>query len=156
MSSADKNKPNGIPEWGEDLMKRLDAFLYEKPTRNIMESIDSFFDQAKGYRKIPVDVKETETEWIVLVELPGIKRDQVQIKLLGNQIQLTVSHDEETEKYDQNTHYYHKERRKQNNQRLITLPYPVDRKTAKARFYNGVLEIRGPKGKIDQNTLHIE
>ncbi len=56
------SQKSGMPEWGEDLIKKLDAFLYEKPTRNVMETIDSFFEQAKVPKQIPVDVAETEMD----------------------------------------------------------------------------------------------
>ncbi|WP_163580420.1 Hsp20/alpha crystallin family protein [Gracilibacillus saliphilus] len=146
----------GIPEWGEDFIKKLDAFLYEKPTRNVMETIDSFFEQAKVPKQIPVDVAETEQEWIVSVDLPGLQKDQIQLRIVGNQITVMIDHHEETEQYDESYHYYHKERRQHRNERTITLPYAVDKRTAKASFQNGVLEIRGPKTKKDNDSITID
>ncbi|SHM64548.1 Hsp20/alpha crystallin family protein [Gracilibacillus kekensis] len=145
-----------IPEWGEDFIKKLDAFLYEKPTRNVMERMDSFFEQAKISKQIPVDVVETADEWIVKVDLPGVKKEQIELQLLGNQITVSVNYNEETEKFDEAYHYYHKERRRQRNQRTITLPYAVDKKSAKASFHNGVLEIKGPKKQTDKGNITID
>ncbi len=150
------NQNGNKPEWGEDLIKKLDAFLYEKPTRNVMETIDSFFEQAKGSKQIPVDVVETSNEWVVRVDLPGIKKEQIELKILGNQITITVNHKEETENYDESYHYYHKERRQQRKQRTVTLPYAVDKDSAKASFQNGVLEIKGPKNQTDTDSIIID
>ncbi|GAE94523.1 small heat shock protein [Gracilibacillus boraciitolerans JCM 21714] len=141
---------------GEDFIKKLDSFLYDKPTRNVMETIDSFFEQAKIPKQIPVDVVETDTEWMVQVDLPGLKKEQIELKLLGNQITIIVHHKEEKEKYDESFQYYRKERRQHRNQRTITLPYAVDKKSAKASFHNGVLEIKGPKSQTDTGSITID
>ncbi|UOQ87143.1 Hsp20/alpha crystallin family protein [Gracilibacillus salinarum] len=150
------SQKGGKNEWGEDLIKKLDAFLYEKPNRNVMETIDSFFEQVKMPKQIPADVVETDDEWIVRVDLPGVKKEQIKLKLLGNQISVSVEQEEETDQQQQSYQYHHKERRQQRKQRTITLPYAVDKKTAKASFQDGVLEIRGPKNQAEDDALSID
>lgn len=152
-----RNQPNhSVSRFGEHFIKKLDAFLYDKPANNVMKSIDQFFEQARGPERIPVDVLETDEEWLVKVELPGIKKEQIQINFLGNQLTIDISHKHETEQVDQTYHYYHKERKEFRNRRTVTLPYVVDKRTAKASFSEGILKIWGPKLEADQNKMTID
>ncbi|KAB8125786.1 Hsp20/alpha crystallin family protein [Gracilibacillus oryzae] len=155
MSNKGKRTDN-IPHWGEDLIKKLDDFLYEKPTRNIMKTIDQFFENAKGPDRIPVDILETETEWIVNIDLPGIRKEQIKLAVHGNQLTVLISSKEETEQYDQTYEYYRKERREQNKERTISLPYPIDREKVKVKFENGLLQIRGPRSQQDKDFMSID
>ncbi|SER89453.1 Molecular chaperone IbpA, HSP20 family [Gracilibacillus ureilyticus] len=157
MNNKEDRRKEHLSGWGEDFIRKLDAFLYEKPARNIMETIDQFFDNAKGgYERIPVDIAETDDEWIISFDLPGIKKEQIKLAILGNVITISVTHKEETEQYDQTYHYYRKERKAHNKERTVTLPFTIDRDMAKAKFDNGLLQIKCPKNKQDKNFMSIE
>ncbi|MFC4402797.1 Hsp20/alpha crystallin family protein [Gracilibacillus xinjiangensis] len=145
-----------LPVWGDELIRKLDAFIYDKPTRNIMGTIDQFFERARGPERIPADILETEKEWLVRVDLPGVKKEQIQLAVHGSQLLINISHKEETEHYDQTYHYYRKERKEQYKERTITLPYMIDKDKVKVTFTNGVLQIKGPKNSPDEKYLSID
>jgi HSP20 family protein len=86
----------------------------------------------KDEREPLVDVTEEEKEIVVIIELPGITRDQIDLNTTENE--LTVKVDSEYRKY-------YKE---------IGLPAPVHAESAQARFKNGVLEVRLTKVKKDK------
>lgn len=145
----------GMPEWGEDFIRKLDSLLYDKPKRNVMETIDRFFEQAKLPKQIPIDIAETDKKWIVKVDLPGITKDQIQLKILGSKLTIIVIHQEDKETYHEDYHYYQKERRQQRKERVVELPYPIDKRSIKARFEHGVLEITGDKVQIEGRSIEI-
>ncbi len=83
----------------------------------------------KEEREPLVDVVSTNNEVKVVVELPGV--DKQDIKLYGTERTLTISVDTPQRKY-------YKE---------IDLPQAVDPKTAKSAYRNGVLEVTLTKTK---------
>ncbi|GAA0306619.1 HSP20 family protein [Gracilibacillus halotolerans] len=155
MPSHDKN---GFQEWGEEFIRKVDALLHETPdNNNIMRKIDDFFEQAKSnFSKIPVDIYETDDEWYVTADLPGVKKSQLDLRLHGNEITIKVRHQEDTKTEDKMQKYYYRERKVHHNQRTVRLPFSVNRKTASAQFNNGQLIIKGPKDKNSNYRLEIE
>jgi len=81
------------------------------------------FEEIKGVREPLVDVASTDGEVRVIVELPGVEKED--IKLKSSEDCLIVSVDTPERKY-------HKE---------IELPEPVDPHTAKSSYKNGILEV---------------
>jgi HSP20 family protein len=71
-----------------------------------------------------VDVMEENREVVILAELPGVERDDINLNAAENH--LTISVDTAERKY-------HKE---------LSLPAMVDPKSAQASYKNGVLEVR--------------
>jgi len=71
-----------------------------------------------------VDVMEEDKDVVIVAELPGVERDE--INLHATEDHLTISVDTPERKY-------HKE---------LTLPAMVDSKSAQASYKNGVLEVR--------------
>lgn len=149
-------KRSDMNDVGNDLMRKMDEFFQSKPTKNIMQSIDSFFQNSAVPAKIPVDVYEDDQEWVVKVDLPGLKKDDIDVDLIGDRITIRIDNDEEIKKFDEKYSFHHRERRYQRTERTVQLPYVVDKRTAKAKFANGVLEIRGPKKRISDHRLDIE
>jgi HSP20 family protein len=83
----------------------------------------------KEEREPLVDVMSTDGEIKVIVELPGVEKED--IKLYGTERALTISVDTSQRKY-------YKE---------IELPAIVDAKAARSNYKNGVLEVTLPKKK---------
>ena len=148
----------GFQEWGEEFIRKVDALLHDKPdNNNLMQKIDDFFDQARSsYSKIPVDVFVTDDEWFVTADLPGIKKEQLDLRLMANEITIKIRHQEEVETANDKQKYYYKERKVKQNQRTIRLPFPVNRKTASATFRNGQLMIKGPNPKNTHYSMEID
>ncbi|WEG13045.1 Hsp20/alpha crystallin family protein [Pullulanibacillus sp. KACC 23026] len=139
------------------ILGRIDEFFINEEYRGVLDSIDAFFQNHpfNTGRSFPVDLYETKDEWVVKAELPGVKKSQIHIETLGDRIRLAVINDERF--IDQSaSNYYRRERRLQQAERTIPLPYRVYRSKTKARFRDGILEIRGPKYPKTQNTIDID
>jgi len=93
----------------------------------------------------PVDVHETADEIVVSASLPGMKPEDVDITITGQNLTLRgeFTADDEVTK-DQ---YLYRERRFGAFNRSIQLPVRVQGERADATFVNGVLTLRIPKAE---------
>ena len=95
---------------------------------------------------VPVcDVRETETDFVVRAELPGVKREEVKINLINNTLVIRGEKKQEVEEKKGNWH--HVERTYGSFERTFTLPSAVAQERIKARFLDGVLEVMIPKAE---------
>lgn len=112
---------------------------------------NSFFDtQAEGgnggtqRRWVPaMDLVETDTDYVLRADLPGLGEDDVKIELEDNV--LTISGERKSEHEHKRAGYYRVERSFGSFRRSLTLPEGVDADAIRASFNNGVLEVRIPK-----------
>jgi HSP20 family protein len=89
----------------------------------------------------PVDVLETEDEYLVKVDLPGVKADDVNVEINENVLSISGSRVAgETEGQTQLV-----ERPYGSFARTLTLPQGVDSDSIEAGYQDGVLELRIPK-----------
>jgi HSP20 family protein len=89
------------------------------------------------------DVYEDKDKFTVKVELPGMKREDIDISLDGNTLTVAGELKEEEEHKEADT--YRAERFFGRFQRSITLPQPVDPNRINATYKDGVLTISLPK-----------
>lgn len=162
MDEKDHREPKSRPPvrplpMNQTPMQQLDGFFQSQPFRGVLDSIDAFFQQ-KGLfpASFPVDVYETESEWVVTAELPGARRENIHIELLGDRIKIALTNDIDTEETNDVHNYYYRERRMDHSERVVVLPYTIYKQRTKAVFKNGVLKIHGPKYPKTRNTLDIE
>lgn len=99
-----------------------------------------------------VDIAERETEIVVKAELPGMKREEIDIAVQGNTLILSGEKCTDYEKAEEN--YYHVERRYGMFRRTITLPAHVLADKVNATYDNGVLTITLPKSEHER-ARHI-
>lgn len=90
-----------------------------------------------------VDVIESETEFRVKAELPGLDEKDVHVSLAQNTLTIKGEKKEETE--DKGKNYYQMERHWGSFYRSIPLPAGVDATRADAAFKKGVLTVTLPK-----------
>lgn len=93
----------------------------------------------------PMNVSETEREYLVSIELPGLDAEDVNVELMGNQLQVFGERKWEEEKKDKEFHRV--ESQYGSFSRSFSLPDSarVDRDAVEATFNKGVLEIKIPK-----------
>jgi HSP20 family protein len=90
-----------------------------------------------------VDIFEDKNEVVVKAEIPGVKKEDLDVTLTEDTISITgeKKKEEKIEKKD----YYHWECSYGSFARTFSLPAEVETGKAKAKFKDGVLEIRVPK-----------
>lgn len=149
---GDKNnhKPQ-LPEPFRELVKSMNDFFTDKPMRGFLQSIDDFFKTPFPVgSSFHVETVETGQEYIISAELPGVKKEQIQLNITGNYLTITVENKEiETEENDL-THVYRRKFVQQQSSRTIALPHTINEKSVKASYRDGLLQIRIPqeKGKV--------
>jgi HSP20 family protein len=93
--------------------------------------------------RVKVDVAEKNGAYLVRAELPGVKKDDIQVSIDGPQVSLSAEVRREQE--DQDERVLHTERVYGKVQRSFTLPQEVDEEKAAAKFRDGILELTLPK-----------
>jgi HSP20 family protein len=100
-----------------------------------------------------IDLSETENKVQLRVDLPGVKPDDVNIEVVGDQIRIRGERKEEKEEKGKTFHRV--ERRCGTYYRAATLPCAVDEAKAEAEYAEGVLTITLPKS-AEAKTKHIK
>jgi HSP20 family protein len=92
---------------------------------------------------LPLDVSETEDEYVVKASIPGIKPDDLEITYSSKTLTIKGEFKAEQEKDDM--HYHLRERRYGAFARSLTLPAAVKSEAIEARYESGVLTLKLPK-----------
>lgn len=94
--------------------------------------------------RIRLDLDEDETAYTVRAEIPGARKEDIQVSVEGNQVSLSAEVRREThDGAGQRTLY--SERSYGRSSRSFTLPEEVDAQAASAQFRDGVLTLVLPK-----------
>lgn len=91
----------------------------------------------------PIDVHETPDELVLTAALPGIKPEDVEITLTGQN--LTLRGEFKADEEVKNDQYLYRERRFGSFSRSLQLPVRVEGDRAQATFEHGILTLRVPK-----------
>ena len=91
------------------------------------------------------DVAESENEIRVMVELPGMKPEDIQLDLENNV--LTISGQKKEERQEERDTWHLSERRYGKFSRSFVLPREVEPEQIAAHFEDGVLQVRIPKSE---------
>lgn len=90
-----------------------------------------------------VELKSTETEFVLRVQLPGINAKDLDVKIGRSGVALSGEH--EAENTTDENGFFRSEFRYGKFQRVISLPSPVQNDQVKADFKDGVLTLTLPK-----------
>jgi HSP20 family protein len=103
---------------------------------------------------IKLDVSETDKEYSVVGELPGVEKQDIQVHLEDHL--LTIEAERKEEKEETTRSYHLKERSFGNISRSIRFPADVDIAEPSAQFENGVLRITIEKKEKNETRRKIE
>jgi len=94
-----------------------------------------------------IDSFETESEIVITAELPGVKKEDIKLKVDENGINIKVEErtKHEEEKKEKGAYYHSYSARFQGYDEYISFSTKADASKARATFKNGVLEVRIPK-----------
>lgn len=109
---------------------------------------DMFVDLPSWRTTVPaVDVRESETEFLMEVDLPGLSEKDIEVKLDNNLLTISSRKEEskEVSKEEKKNGYLVRERRSAGFSRSFVLPEEADREKIAAEFKNGVLHLTFPK-----------
>ena len=107
------------------------------------------------HRQPFIDIVETDKEIVATAEMPGLNKEDIDINLTNNVLEISTETKHEEEKKEKD--YIYRERKSGSYYRAITLPSSIDSNNAKASYNNGVLEIKMPKTEVKKKTsLKVE
>lgn len=84
------------------------------------------------------DIKETETEYLIETELPGIKKEEIDVKLENKMLTISVNRNEEVK--DEKEGYIRRERKSGSYSRSFTVS-DVNEDDVTAKYEDGILKI---------------
>ena len=115
----------------QEMNRLLNGFLSDSP------------QPRSAYMTPSMDIYETESDFKLAIEIPGLDIKDIDITLEENQ--LTIKGEKKADSVDAKHDYYHRERRFGQFQRVITLPETADGEKAEAAVAKGVLTVSIPK-----------
>jgi HSP20 family protein len=101
--------------------------------------------QGAGHAGFPIDVAETDNEFVLHAALPGVKPDDVQITVHGETV--TIRGQSKVDEEQKGKHWLLRERTHGTFQRSLALTAPIDSTKAVARFEHGILTLTLPKAE---------
>jgi len=134
--------------------------MIEDMIKNMKEMQKEFEKKISEYtetlpEKPTLDLIETDEKLIIKTDLPGVKKEDINIELTEDTISITANFKEEIEVEKAN--YVKKERRFGEAKRELRLPAKIKVDEAKATFEDGVLTIELPKVEVKKkHTLKLE
>lgn len=102
-----------------------------------------------------LDISETNSHYCLEVDLPGVSKENLDIKVDDNVI--TIKGKKELNKEYKDNNFYTRERFSGNFQRSLFLPLSVKADKIDATFKDGVLTIKAPKTDVSHTkTIEIK
>jgi len=102
------------------------------------------YEHSEPVRRMRVDVSEHNGEYKVLAELPGAKKEDINVQIDGDQVSITAEVRAEREAKE-GERVLHSERYFGKFARAFRLGEELDESRASAKFADGVLELTLPK-----------
>ena len=127
----------------------MNLIRYNPSSLDLVDNMSRWFDDffsapVFGGSTLPaVDVKETDANYLMEVELPGLTEKDVEVKL-DNSL-LTISSSKSEKKEEKKNGYILRERSASQFSRSFVLPESIDREKIGAEFKNGILHLTFPK-----------
>ena len=122
-------------------------------TRNFWNDFFAPVTWNNVYSGMPVDISETDKEYVFDVELPGYKKEDVKITVDDGYLTIEASKNEEHEN-SENKNYITRERYSGKTSRSWYVGN-IDKELIKASFADGILKVNVPKEQLKpEDTKH--
>jgi HSP20 family protein len=114
--------------------------MSERMRRMLDQTFGGLVAEPSGWSP-PVDIEEQDDAYVVEADLPGVRREDVDIELVGNQLAISgeIKEKERTGVLRKHT------RRVGRFEYRVSLPNQVDAEKIEAKLNDGVLQVRIPK-----------
>lgn len=100
-----------------------------------------------------IEVKQTEKDYKIKVQLPGVKKDDIDITIDNDFMTITAEIEEEKEEKEEKEHnekYHTCEFRYGKYQRTVSFDTPIKTDEIDAHYDNGILKIIIPKQHLEE------
>lgn len=117
---------------------------------------DFFNDSFMGFanvNSIKADIKETEKEYVIDAEIPGVNKEDIKLELKDDRLTIAVEKSEETK--EERDNYIRRERRSGSYSRSFYVEN-VKNEDVTAKYENGILSIVLPKSETKKINNRID
>lgn len=123
-------------------LRTLDPFAMEPFEDTFRGLLRPWRDElVEGAPQIRIDVSEVDDGYIVKADIPGVRKEDIDVRIDGPQVTIGAEVKEETEKKEKGR-VLRSERRYGYASRSFTLACDVDEAKADAKYADGVLELK--------------
>ena len=133
---------------------------FDFPFRGFASDVDHKLYGKHAARMMKTDLKEHEDGYELSVDLPGFKKDQIQLQLNHGYLTVSAAKGVEEEEKDKKGRVVHQERYSGSMSRSYYVGENLEEEDIKARFENGVLTLDFPKAEQkklpEKKTIMIE
>ncbi len=112
---------------------------------NLQDELDRLFEAPMQSWSPALDVHEDKNNFNVRVELPGLKREDIEVSL--HEGSLVITGERKTETISEDTAVHRQERYYGKFSRVLTLPTAVAADQIKAQYKDGILTVTLPKAE---------
>lgn len=119
---------------------------------------DNFFSNIQRQNQFSVDIKENESNYELVADLPGFKKEDLNVSYDDKVLTIEAVHNEEKEEKNEERTYIRREI-SNSSFRCQFLIKDLDRENIKAKFKDGLLSLELPKIKEqlkESNKIEIE
>lgn len=126
------------------MSNKYDVNNYEEPVFGDLESFLGIPKAWKKYETMKTDIKEEENNYVLNIDIPGAKKEDINVKLNDGYLEVSYSVNEHS---DEQKHgkFIRKERYYGSMSRSFYVGENVEEKDVNASYENGVLTIVLPK-----------
>ncbi|SHE63385.1 heat shock protein Hsp20 [Fodinibius roseus] len=112
-------------------------------SKRFSDIMDEFFNEAVSARRNnftpSIDISETDNQFLISAELPGMKKEDININLENSR--LTISGERSFKKEEEGKKFHRVETRYGSFNRSFQLPDNVDEESIEASYEDGLLNI---------------
>lgn len=119
----------------DDIQQRLNRLFTEKTAKSPADAFADFMP--------PVDIQETDNEFIVKADLPEMKKEEVKVHLENGV--LVIEGERRLDKQEKGNRFHRLEREYGKFVRRFAMPTDIDADKVRAEFKEGVLNVYLPK-----------
>jgi len=159
---VDKDEPIVMGTENEEMSEEEEKTRTENMLSDIVNTIKekqeelgkSLSDYTTTFQKPLADVMETENSIIVITDLPGVKKEDIDIDISEDSIDITAKFEDEID--EEGANYIKKERSYGETKRSISLPAQINVKEATAKFNDSILTVNLPKLMEEKHKVDIK
>jgi HSP20 family protein len=137
---------SNIDLWNTDPFTRMAQMQREmdRTFRDLQKEASGPGDWTQTMAMPSIEIKEVDGHYLVSMDIPGMKKEDIKIELNGNQ--LTISGERKEEKEESKKGKFHSERFYGSFARTFTLPDDIKTEDVATEYKDGVLRLAIPRG----------
>lgn len=137
-------------------MRRMRRDSFDNVFDRMQNMFEGFQDMGRDVLggQVPVDIREQDGEIIVKADLPGVEKEDINLRADEETLEIAAESSQEVE--EENEKYYRRERSRRSYRRTISWPARVDTESVSAEYQDGVLTVTAQKQDSEGLDVEIE